>query len=150
MAAAMSEFEGGVEWLRICLASEGGPIPTTLASRAEGLLRELAAAQAEPSYCTGICPTTTSCPPSVSLGSPSFIGVIDISASTPIAARVLTPKMKISASDRGSYSSPRARGVSWTALRSDSTAMASPRQACSTRLPYRSLSVRLRRSSRIP
>lgn len=46
--AAMSEFEGGVEWLRICLAGEGSPIPTTLASRAEGLLRELATAQAEP------------------------------------------------------------------------------------------------------
>ena len=46
--AAMSEFEGGVEWLRICLANTDSPIPTTLASRAEGLLRELAAAQAEP------------------------------------------------------------------------------------------------------
>ena len=46
--AAMSEFEGGVEWLRTCLANMRGPIPTTLVSRAEGLLRDLAAAQAEP------------------------------------------------------------------------------------------------------
>lgn len=45
--AAMSEFEGGIEWLRTCLASGGSPIPTTLADRAEGLLRELAAAEAE-------------------------------------------------------------------------------------------------------
>lgn len=45
--AAMSEFEGGVEWLRTCFAKRG-PIPTTLVSRAEGLLRELVAAQAEP------------------------------------------------------------------------------------------------------
>ena len=46
--AAMSEFEGGVEWLRICLAEESCPIPRMLASLAEGLLRELVAAQAEP------------------------------------------------------------------------------------------------------
>ena len=46
--AAMSEFEGGVEWLRTCLANKRGPIPTTLVSRAEGLLRDLVAAQAEP------------------------------------------------------------------------------------------------------
>ncbi|MDE0419448.1 MAG: phosphotransferase [Gammaproteobacteria bacterium] len=46
--AAMSEFEGGVEWLRTCRANKRGPIPTTLASRAEGLLRELATARVEP------------------------------------------------------------------------------------------------------
>ena len=46
--AAMYEFEGGVEWLRVCLAKKRGPIPRTLVSRAEGLLRELVAAQAEP------------------------------------------------------------------------------------------------------
>lgn len=45
--AGMSEFDGGVEWLRICLANKGGPIPTALASRAEGLLREFAD-EAEP------------------------------------------------------------------------------------------------------
>ena len=45
--AAMSEFEGGVEWLRACLANKRGPIPGTLLSRAEGLLRE-SAAPAEP------------------------------------------------------------------------------------------------------
>ena len=46
--APMSEFEGGVEWLRACLANKRGPIPTTLASRAEGLLREIAAAATDP------------------------------------------------------------------------------------------------------
>ena len=46
--ATMSDFEGGVEWLRICLAKKHGPIPTTLLRRAEGLLRERAAEQAEP------------------------------------------------------------------------------------------------------
>ena len=46
--AAMPEFDGGVEWLRTCLANERSPIPTTLVSRAEGLLRELASGQAEP------------------------------------------------------------------------------------------------------
>lgn len=45
--ATMSEFEGGIEWLRTCLANKRGPIPTTLVSRAEGLLRELAAEQAQ-------------------------------------------------------------------------------------------------------
>jgi len=46
--ADMSEFEGGVEWLRIGLANKAGPVPTTLASRAEGLLREFAAARDAP------------------------------------------------------------------------------------------------------
>ena len=46
--AAMSEFDGGVEWLRTCLANQCSPIPTTLVGRAEGLLRELASGQAEP------------------------------------------------------------------------------------------------------
>ena len=46
--AAMSEFEGGVEWLRVCSANKASPVPTTLASRAEGLLRELVASHAEP------------------------------------------------------------------------------------------------------
>lgn len=46
--AAMSEFEGGVEWLRVCSANKASPIPRTLASRAEGLLREFVASQAEP------------------------------------------------------------------------------------------------------
>ena len=45
--AAMSEFEGGVEWLRACLANKRGPMPGTLLSRAEGLLRE-STAPAEP------------------------------------------------------------------------------------------------------
>ena len=45
--AALSEFEGGVEWLRSCLANQRSPIPTTLVSRAEGLLRELASGQAK-------------------------------------------------------------------------------------------------------
>ena len=85
--AAMSEFEGGVEWLRICLADESCPIPRMLASRAEGLLRELATAQAN-QYCyTGICTTTTSCLPSVFLGSRSALrglgGSIRVSTSPP-------------------------------------------------------------------
>lgn len=46
--AAMSEFEGGVEWLRVCSANKASPIPGRLASRAEGLLREFVASQAEP------------------------------------------------------------------------------------------------------
>ena len=46
--AAMSEFEGGVEWLRVCSENKASPIPTTLANRAEGLLREFAASQDEP------------------------------------------------------------------------------------------------------
>ena len=46
--AVMSEFEGGVEWLRTCLANKRGPIPATLVSRAEGLLRELAGSLADP------------------------------------------------------------------------------------------------------
>ena len=46
--AAMSEFDGGVEWLRTCLANQRSPVPTALVSRAEGLLRELASGQAEP------------------------------------------------------------------------------------------------------
>ena len=46
--AAMSEFEGGIEWLRICSTDRRCPIPTTLASRAEGLLRDLASARAKP------------------------------------------------------------------------------------------------------
>lgn len=46
--AGMSEFEGGVEWLRICLANGDSPIPTTLAGRAEGLLREMASAPTNP------------------------------------------------------------------------------------------------------
>ena len=46
--ATISTFEGGVEWLRTCLANKRGPVPRALASRAEGLLREFAAAQADP------------------------------------------------------------------------------------------------------
>lgn len=45
---SMSEFEGGVEWLRVCSANKASPIPRTLASRAEGLLREFAGSRAEP------------------------------------------------------------------------------------------------------
>ena len=44
----MSEFEGGVEWLRTGLTNERGPVPRTLMSRAEGLLRDLASAKDEP------------------------------------------------------------------------------------------------------
>lgn len=46
--ATMSEFEGGVEWLRICLANRGSPIPTTLVDRAQGLLREMASSATKP------------------------------------------------------------------------------------------------------
>lgn len=44
----MSEFEGGVEWLRACSENKASPIPTTLAGRAEGLLREFAASRDAP------------------------------------------------------------------------------------------------------
>lgn len=44
----ISEFEGGVQWLGVCSANKASPIPRTLASRAEGLLREFVASQAEP------------------------------------------------------------------------------------------------------
>lgn len=46
--AAMSEFDGGVEWLQACSVDTDCPVPTALASRAEALLRELATAQGKP------------------------------------------------------------------------------------------------------
>ena len=45
---SVSEFEGGLEWLRRCLAGEATPVPKPLVARAEALLGELVSTTAEP------------------------------------------------------------------------------------------------------
>ena len=45
---SVSEFEGGLDWLRRCLAGEATPVPKPLVARAEALLEELVSTTAEP------------------------------------------------------------------------------------------------------
>ena len=44
----VSEFDGGLEWLRQCLANKATPVPIALVGRAEALLWELVLETAEP------------------------------------------------------------------------------------------------------
>ena len=77
-SAAMSEFEGGVEWLRSAWQTRAVPFRRRWPAGPRVYFGNSRQHRLNPSYCTGICTTTTSCLPSVSLGSQSFIGVIDL------------------------------------------------------------------------